>query len=325
MCTSIAMRNGGFYFGRNMDVDFAFGQRVAITPRNHPFQFRRMGRMDRHHAIIGMARVEEGCPLYAEASNEAGLCMAGLNFPQNAYYPPPGNSEWAEVSPFELIPWVLGQCGGIREARALLERTCLVDIPFSAALPVAPLHWHIADREGSLVLESTCQGMAIYDDPVGIMTNNPPFPFHLDNLCQYMNLTPEQPSNCFSQKAKLKPFGCGLGSIGLPGDFSPASRFVKAAYLLLNSTPAEDKDQGLSQFFHLLGSVSMVQGGAIGPTGGYELTAYTCCIDAEAGIYYYTTYGNHQITAVHLYHEDLNGREVAEYPLRERQSLYFQN
>ncbi len=328
MCTSIAMKTDDFYFGRNMDLDCAFGERVVITPRGYPFSFRRAGRIELHHAIIGMATVRDGYPLYAEASNERGLCIAGLNFPENAYYPAQGDAGKACISPFELIPWVLGKCSCVEEACALLGKTCLVNIPFSDDLPVSPLHWHIADRNSSVVLESTHSGMQVYENPVGIMTNNPPFDFHLQNLCQYMNLTPGPPDNCFNAKANLKPFGFGLGSVGLPGDFSPASRFVKASYLLLNSISEADEHNSLSQFFHLLESVSMVRGGVLIPDGGkekYEITTYSCCINADKGIYYYKTYTNHQITAVSLHHEDLDGSELIIYPIRSVQQIFHEN
>lgn len=325
MCTSIAMTTGSFYFGRNMDLQYEFDQEIVIAPRSYPFSFRMEGEMPEHYAMIGMATVQNGYPLYAEASNEKGLCIAGLNFPDNAYYSPKPDPDKANISPFELIPWILGRCTTVPEARQLLENTHLVAIPFDRNTPLATLHWHIADKNSSIVLESTRDGLQIYDDPVGIMTNNPPFSFHLQNLCQYMNLTPSDPCNCFSNQLGLKPFGFGLGSIGLPGDFSPASRFVKCAYLLLNSRCDPDEDNSVAQFFHLLESVSMVRGGVRLSDGRYELTLYSCCINAEKSIYYYTTYTNHQITAIDLFRENLNADALVCYPFRRQQRLAWEN
>lgn len=325
MCTSIAMKRDHFYFGRNMDFQYEFGERIVITPRSYPFSFRRAGEMKRHYAMIGMATVMAGYPLYAEAANEKGLCIAGLNFPENAYYSTVPDSGKANVSPFELIPWLLGSCASLAEARKLLENTCLVAIPFSDKVPLAPLHWHIADKTGSIVLESVADGMRIYENPVGVMTNNPPFDFHMQNLSQYMNLTPKQPDNCFCTMTGLKPTSMGLGSVGLPGDFSSPSRFVKASYLLLNSDCKRDEESGLAQFFHLLASVSMVRGAVIVPDGRYEITTYSCCIDADQGIYYYTTYSNHQITAVCMDREDLTCAKLIEFPIRKKQRIFREN
>lgn len=325
MCTSITMKTDNFYFGRNMDLEYKFGERVVITPRNYPFYFRQAERMEEHYAIIGMATVAEGYPLYAEGVNEKGLCIAGLNFPENAYFPTQLDPDKINISPFELIPWLLGKCDSVNEAKKLILNTKLVDIPFNSQIPVAPLHWHIADKYSSLVLESTKSGMNIYENPVGVLTNNPCFPFHLENLCQYINLTPNQPDNYFGKNAGLKPFSAGVGSIGLPGDFSSASRFVKASYLLLNSKCGSSENESISQFFHLLSSVAMVQGSVVIPDGRCEITIYSCCIDADKGIYYYTTYLNQGITAVDMKKENLNSSQLIEYPLQRLPQIFAVN
>ncbi len=325
MCTSIAMAKNGFYFGRNMDLNYEFGERVVITPRNYPFSFRMAEELPRHYAIIGMARTENGYPLYAEAANEKGLCIAGLNFPENAWYSPMPDPVKTNVSPFELIPWLLGRCANLTEARHLLNRTHLIAIPFSPDLPLSPLHWHIADKTGSIVLESTKEGIFVYDNPVGVMTNNPPFPFQLQNLCQYMNLMPGTPDNCFSTVSGLKPFGQGLGSVGLPGDFSPASRFVKAAYLSLNSVCRENEESCIAQLFHLLDSVAMVRGSVIIPDKQLDITTYSCCIDADRGRYYYRSYENSGIAGVDLYHENLDTKALIPYPLKRKTSIAWEN
>ncbi len=325
MCTSIAMKTNDFYFGRTMDLEYSFNECVVFTPRNYPVSFRKAGMMKRHYALLGMATVAEGFPLYAEAVNEKGLCIAGLNFPDNAYYPPEEKTECSNISPFELILWLLGQCATAAEAKELLSTTHLIHIPFSQDIPLTPLHWHIADSETSLVLETTKNGMEIFDDPMRVLTNNPAFSFQMTNACQYMNLTSGTPSNCFSMDVSLKPFGQGLGSFGLPGDFSPSSRFVKASYLCLNSVCESDESNSVAQFFHLLDSVSMVRGSVLTEENKYELTLYSCCINASRGIYYYKTYSNNQLTAVNLNHENLNGCNLRRFPLRTKQQVAWMN
>ena len=325
MCTSIALKTKDFYFGRNLDLEYQFGERVVVTPRNYPFAFRRAGRMDRHFAMIGMAAVMDGYPLYAEAANERGLCMAGLNFPGNAYYSEEEAADKANVSPFELIPWLLGQCASVREARKLLESTRLVRINFREDMPLTPLHWHIADREASIVLEAMRDGMRVYDNPVGVMTNNPPFDFHMTNLNQYLNLTADYPSNRFHESAELAPFGVGLGALGLPGDFSPTSRFVKTVFLKLNSISDGGEAGSVSRFFHLLDAVAMPDGVVATKNGKFERTSYSCCVNADTGVFYYKTYVNNQLTAVSMHHENLDGCCLYEYPLVQEQQIYFVN
>lgn len=315
MCTSIAMNTEDFYFGRTMDIEYSFNEKVVYTPRNYPIPFRRNDTLRRHYAMLGMASVMEGYPLYAEAVNERGLCAAGLNFPDSAYYPPKEDPVKQNVSPFELILWLCAKCASITDVKQLLASTHLVNIPFNDDLPLAPLHWHIADRERSLVLESTQNGLEIYDNPVGVLTNNPSFDFQTTNLCQYMNLTTSCPQNCFSNIKSLVPFGQGLGSFGLPGDYSPASRFVKAAYLSMNSVCEKDEMSSISQLFHILDSVSMIRGSVVTNQKLYDTTTYACCMNATKGIYYYKTYSNSQLTAVDLRRENLDAEALKTYPL----------
>lgn len=325
MCTSIALNDSGFYFGRNLDLEYGIGERVVIAPRNFPFEFRRVGKMEAHYAMIGMAAVQEKYPLYAEAANEKGLCIAGLNFPGNSYYPAEEAEEKSNISPFELTAWLLGQCASVREARALLEKTRLVRIDFSDSMPLTPLHWHIADREESIVLESMKDGMHIYENPVGVLTNNPPFDFHMMNLHQYLNLTSGYPENRFSERAELKPFGVGLGAFGLPGDYSPASRFIRAAFLRFNSVSDGSEAGEIARFFHLLDAVAMPDGVVRTEKGPFEYTRYSCCVHADQGILYYKTYLNSALTAVDMRRENLDGDALIEYPLAAEPRVVFVN
>lgn len=324
MCTAAVYKTKDHYFGRTLDVELSYREVVTITPRRYPFRFRRVRPLERHYALIGMSAVDNGYPLYFEATNEMGLSMAGLNFPQNAVYRPEA-AGMDNVAPFEFIPWILGQCATIREAEPLLERLNLVDIPFRPDLPLAPLHWIIADRENCRTVESVADGLKLYDNPIGILTNNPPFDFQMYNLSNYINLSREEPVNRFSGALNLEPYSRGMGAIGLPGDLSSASRFVRAAFTKLNSVSDASESGSISQFFHILGSVTQQRGCAqVGPSL-YEFTRYTSCCNLDRGIYYYTTYENSQITAVSMDRENLEGRELISYPLVEGQQIYLQN
>jgi len=325
MCTSIALKTRDFYFGRNLDLECSFGEQVVITPRDYPLEFRKAGAISRHYAIIGMATVMENYPLYAEAANEKGLCMAGLNFPGNAFYPESAEPGKQMISPFELPLWLLGRCENLRQAKETLNQTALVSIPFSAKIPLSPLHWHIADETGSIVLESTRDGMKIYENPVGVMTNNPTFDFHLTNLRQYLNLTNCYPENRMDKDLQLTPFGVGFGAMGLPGDFSPASRFVRAAFLKAHAQGEEGEMGSIGQFFHLLSGVSMMDGLVETPNGKFEKTSYSCCINASKGIYYYTTYENRQITGIDLRKEKLESKELKIFSLNRKQKIAWEN
>ena len=313
MCTAVSFTTADHYFGRTLDLSYSYGETVTITPRHYPFHFRRMGTNDSHYAIIGMAIVRDGYPLYYDAANEKGLAIAGLNFPGNAVYFPETEGK-DNISPFELIPWILGQCATLAEARQRLERIHLVNIPFSDEMPLAPLHWMIADATGAITLEQTADGLKIYDNPTGVMANNPPFDYQMFNLNNYMNLTSEPPVNRFCPDLPLRPYCLGMGGIGLPGDLSSTSRFVRVAFTRLNSVCGCSESESVSQFFHILGSVHQTRG-CSKTEDGYEITVYTSCCNTSKGIYYYTTYENQQITAVELSHENLDGNAVIVYPL----------
>lgn len=324
MCTAVSFCPKDHYFGRNLDLEYSYNETVAITPRNYPFVFRMAGEMNTHYAMIGMAYVNQEYPLYYEATNEKGLSMAGLNFPCNADYQQP-MSGLVNIAPFELIPWILGQCQTITEVRSLLKKMNIVKINFSDQLPLSPLHWMISDRDESITVECVKEGLKVYDNPVGVLTNNPTFDYHMLHLADYMGVSSGLPVNRFSDKLQLKPYSLGMGSIGLPGDMSSSSRFVRVAFTKLNSVCGETEEEAVSQFFHILSSVEQPKGCTLVREGEYEFTLYSSCCNTDKGIYYYKTYDNSQICAVDLHTEDLNSSKVISYPLIKQQHIHFQN
>ena len=324
MCTAITYRTRDHYFGRTLDLEFSYNESVTVTPRNYPFSFRTLPALASHHAIIGMATVADGYPLYYEATNEHGLSMAGLNFPGNAHYFPPCEGK-DNVTPFEFIPWILGQCKTLAEARTLLAKVNLCDIPFSEAFPLSPLHWILADRDGAITVESVAEGLKIYENSVGVLTNNPHFDYHMTHLCDYLNLTHLPPENRFADGIDLPTYSRGMGAMGLPGDLSSASRFVRAAFVKLNSVSGESEDESVCQFFHILGAVGQQRGCVQMPDGRYEITVYTSCCNTDRGIFYYTTYENSRITAVDMHKENLDGNALVSYPLIKSSQILQQN
>ena len=310
MCTAATYQTRNFYFGRNLDYERSYGESVVITPRNWPLALRRGAVMETHYAMI--------------AVNEKGLCIAGLNFVGNAVYHPPV-AERENVAQFELIPWLLGRCATLTEARQLLEQVNITDTPFCTGLPAAQLHWMVADRTGCLVVESVADGVRVYDDPAGVLTNNPPFPVQLFALNNYAQLSPEPPVNRFAPELPLETYSRGMGAMGLPGDLSSQSRFVRAAFVRANSVSGDGEAESLSQLFHILGSVEQQRGCCRLNDGACELTLYTGCCNADRGVYYYTTYDNGQITAVDMHRADLDGDAPVSYPLVTEMQVRWEN
>lgn len=324
MCTAATYLTHDFYFGRTLDYEISYGEQVVVTPRNYPFCFRHMGKLEHHFAMIGMAHVADNCPLYYDGVNEKGVCMAGLNFVGNAVYEKPQEGK-DNIAQFEFIPWILSQCATAQEARTLLGRIVLVDTPFGGGLPVAQLHWMIADRDTCLTVEPMADGLKIYENPVGVLTNNPPFDEQLFQLNNFMSLSPEEPTNHFSRKLPLHTYSRGMGALGLPGDLSSQSRFVRAAFVKMNSCSGDSEEASVSQFFHILGSVDQPRGCCCLGGGSYEVTQYTGCCNASKGIYYYTSYDNHQITAVDMNREELDSQGLMVFSLVQGEQIRFQN
>ena len=288
MCTAATYKTADFYFGRTLDYEFSYGDEVTVTPRNYPLTFRHASAVSTHYAIIGMAHVAGDYPLYYDAFNEKGLCMAGLNFVGNASYQKP-QEDHDNIAQFEFIPWIL------------------------------------ADKNECIVIEPMADGLHIYDNPVGVLTNNPPFPQQLFSLNNYMNLSPKQPQNTFSADLPLTTYSRGMGALGLPGDLSSASRFVRVAFTKSNARSGASELESVSQFFHILGSVDQQRGCCEVSDGKYEITLYTSCCNADKGIYYYTTYENHQITAVDMNRENLDGETLSRFPLVQGEQIRWEN
>lgn len=324
MCTAATYRTKDFYFGRTLDYEFSYGEEIVVTPRRFRLAFRKMGVRESGYAMIGMAHVADRYPLYYDAVNEAGLGMAGLNFVGNAAYGEEAEGK-ENVATFEFIPWILSQCATVQEARILLERIHLIGQPFNDTLPSAQLHWIIADGDECLTVESVKSGFHVYDNPVGVLTNNPPFETQMFQLNNYMHLSPQDPCNHFSEKLQLNRYSRGMGAMGLPGDLSSQSRFVRAAFTKMNSVSGSSEAESVSQFFHILGSVDQQRGCCMVGDGKYEITIYTSCCNATKGIYYYTTYENQQITAVDMNLEDLDGTDLIRYPMLRELQIKLQN
>lgn len=325
MCTCINFKTKDNYFGRNLDLEYRFNEKVVITPRNYEFKLKNGTIINTKHSIIGMATVIENYPLYAEATNEKGLSMSGLYFPRNAYFFNEDNSK-LNLAPYELIPYFLGLYSTVAEIRDIISNLLnITNIPFSQNLPITDLHWIISDGNECIVIEQMKDGLKVYDNPIGVLTNNPPFDYHLTNINNYSNLTPYNEKNKFSDKITLQQYGQGMGAIGLPGDNSPASRFVRVAFNKLNSVCNDDEKSSITQFFHILDSVAMVQGTTITKEGKCDITTYSCCMNTNKGIYYYKTYTNNQITAIKMTEKEKTKKELSVYNLVEEQQIRYEN
>lgn len=324
MCTAISFHPGNHYFGRTLDLEHSYNESITITPRRFPLPFHHLATLCTHHAIIGTAYVQNNYPLYYDAMNEVGLCMAGLRFPLHCTYS--GVAAGKEnVASFELIPCVLGRCRTVFEAKSLLKTLHITDTPFSDILPSTPLHWIIADGSNAITVEQTAEGLCVYDNPAGVLTNEPPFPMQLLRLSEFMQLSANPPENHLAPHVEISPYSRGMGAMGLPGDSSSASRFVRAAFHKAHSLCSDTEEECVAQFFHILQSVAQLRGCVVVEDGKLERTVYSSCYSAKNTIYYYTTYENSAVTAVDMRLENLDSEKTISYPMLRKPRIFQQN
>lgn len=325
MCTSIVYRAGDSYFGRNLDLEVSLGQKVVITPRDYSLKFRNMPTIDHHYAIIGVSLIRDNYPLYLDGANEEGVGMACLNFDGPCRYFPVESGK-DNVASFEFIPYILSQCKNIAEAKQLLAKLNLTNISFSPQLQCEPLHWIIADRSGaSVVVESTATGLHFYDNPVGVLANNPEFPQQLTNLANYQDISPTEPVNNIAPGVNLNTYSRGLGSHHLPGGMDSESRFVKETFVKAHAPKGQSEAENVTNYFHCLHAVEQQKNLDEVAPQTFEYTIYSDGINLSTGTLYYTHYDNNRINAVSMRRTNLNSTELISYPMAEKQSINYQN
>lgn len=253
------------------------------------------------HAVVGTATF--GAMAIMDGVNDAGLMAAAFYFAGQAQYADATQSDLSRsVNPTEVPDYILATCGSIDEALAAIADITVVDVPVDGWGPVAPpLHYQLIDAQGRHVaLEPTRAGsLQVTENPTGAFTNSPDLPFHLLNLTQYMNISPEtlQHSDVFG--TTVAATGMGSGGLGLPGDYSPPSRFVRAAFFSANHpTPATTID-GVQELFHLLNAFDIPMGVArVGTTS--DFTQMTVVRDAHELTYAWRSYADQRIRQVNM-------------------------
>lgn len=312
MCTGVRFSDdkGNMYFGRNLDWSTGYGQKVVVTPRGYKYKSAFLWEMANSPALIGMGIVVENMPLYFDCANEHGLAIAGLNFPGYAAYEKDAVKDRTNVAAYEFPLWVALNFKTVAEVKRALANVAIVAKPVNPQYPVSELHWLIGDGKQSIVVEYTAAGMEIYDNVVDILTNQPGYGWHKENLRNYMNLFPQMPKEVKWREASMVPFGSGSLMRGIPGGFYSTDRFVRVAYLNTHYPVQVDEASNVSRLFHTLAGVAMIDGGAQMGDGAYEKTVYTGGYSAATKTYYYNTYEDPAIKSVAMKDHDLDSAEL---------------
>lgn len=349
MCTAISYKG---LAGRTLDLEYSFCEEVAVTPRGFAREYIFEGEIASKYALVGMAYLHHGTPLYYDAVSESGLYMAALNFPSYAHYFPRREGV-VNLASAELIPYILGGAGSMREAREMLSHINITPDSVASDLPVTELHWQLTDGSETLVIEPRENGLEIVANPHHVLTNAPDFAYHTTKIADFSHLSPTQPTQT-GENAHL--YSRGMGAIGLPGDYSSSSRFVRAAFLVKSvgefgsispqadhktskndtvfsklsenigenrhKTPPntknaqkEGKDNLVSAFFHITDSLSVPYGAVLTDEGRAVYTVYTSCADLSSAEYHFTTYEHRTPRSVTLTPERIFAHEILRFPL----------
>lgn len=214
------------------------------------------------HGYVGLTGL--GTPLLTDGLNTAGLSIGALWLPGSTY-PKPTEPDKA-LALVEFVGWVLGTCATVEEVKRHLHDGEVQVWEGDWLAQHLPLHFAIHDRHGhSIVVEYTDRKLCIYDNKVGVLTNDPIFPVHLESLRNYVSLTPYDTESVQLGGLTVHRPGCGTGLIGIPGDSTPPSRFVRTAYLKQFSRPVADAAAASSLAFHLLNAVDIPLGTSRAP------------------------------------------------------------
>ena len=313
MCTGIRFvdADGAMFFGRNLDWTQGYGERVVATPAaaEIPAAFERPRDPAARHTVIGMGIVVDGIPLYFDCGNDAGLAVAGLNFPQSACYAAKARAGSVNVAAYELPFWIARSFSSVDEVREALRTATVVAKPVNEHFPVANLHWIVGDATGSIVIECTADGTRVWENDVDVLTNEPDFGWHRQNLRNYLTLSDGEPAHTAWGAAKLVPFGSGMGMQGIPGDYSGPARFAKVAFVNNHYPTQEGEAANVTRLFRTLASVAVPEGSVRMADGSFEKTLYTSCFSAETLTYYHAAYDDLAVRAYPLAACDLSRME----------------
>lgn len=286
MCTCVRFNDnsGNMYFGRNLDWDEGYGQKIIITPREYKYCSEFLGKMNTKHAVIGMAIAIHDKPLYFDCANDAGLGIAGLNFPGYAKFEDAPVDGKTNIAAYEFPLWVAMNFSSVDEVKSTLSDVAIVAKPVSEEYPVSMLHWMIGDGKESIVVESTKDGLLVFQNDVDVLSNAPGFKEH---LAAYRSYTGD-----------------------VAGGYTSGPRFLRAAYLNHNYPMQDGEDANIVRLFRTLGGVGIVDGALRMDNGHFEKTIYTSGYSALTRTYYYNTYEDFTIKKVALKDFDLDSAKL---------------
>lgn len=321
MCTSLTYRTADdqYWLARTMDFQLELGGQPIAIPRNFSFKGVFNSEFTITYGFVGTGANMDGY-VFVDGVNEQGLAVAALYFSNEAGYQQEPVAGKLNLASFEVLSWLLGTHKDVADVHEHLDEIAVVNYEHPMIQDNVPLHWIITDRSGNCrVLEVQADGFHWYDDTVGVMTNSPNFAWHQQNLSNYIQVhngpQPERKFNDFT----AQEVGPGSGMIGIPGDYTSVSRFVRAAYTRQYTEQVVD-ELALNTVNHMLEPFDIPKG--VKQQGdGFDYTQYRAYMQLSNATYYYQAYGSTTINAVHLTEDLLNKAETTEFSATSTQEI----
>ncbi len=329
-CTGIKLtaKDGSVIHGRTaefgVDLDFS----AIVIPRGYAFTGTTPEGLGlsytAKYGVVGIVCFNTTDVL--DGMNEKGLSVGAFYFPGYASYAAiTSENQSTALSPTEFSSWILTQCATNDDVLAALKTVAIAPTIIEHWGPVPPpFHYIVFDKTGrSLVIEPIDGALQTYENKLGIITNSPTFDWHMTNLNNYVNLSPFNAKPLTIQGLDFIPFGQGSGMMGLPGDFSPPSRFTRAAIFSVTAIPSANAQNTVAQAFHILnqfdipiGLVRSVENGVVHT----DQTLATAVRDPQSLKFYFRTYEDQSIRVIDLKKFDLNTKKIQSYPVSGRQT-----
>lgn len=311
MCTSITLKSNdnNYLHARTMDFSFDLDPVMTLFPRNLKLEFKEVS-LDSHYAFFGLAK-DTGSYYLADGLNEYGLSVAALYFEGYAKYKDECDKDTVGLSSYELVMWLLAKCKNVDEVMSEFNNITVVNEVMDFLGVVPPLHWIVMDKDGtSLIIEIVNEELKFYKNSIGVLTNSPDYSWHLTNVRSYIGLDPKQVESRTLFGVDFKPFGQGSGTFGLPGDFTPPSRFIRTLYSKLSSNTAQNSDELVLYAMHILNGVDIVKGSVVTPRATIDYTQYTSYMLNNDLKYYYRLYDSLNVNEYNLNDYDLDDNVV---------------
>ena len=329
-CTGTFLKtvSNGYVYARTLEFGTNLESNILFVPRNYQFiapspQPHTAGLTWRaKYAVVGANAF--GLHGYVDGVNEKGLAGGLFYFPDFAQYQEVTLNQYSQSLPmWLLLTWILTTCETVDQVKRLLPSLYVTNVPIPGTKQTQPGHLIVHDSNGkSMVVEYVQGSLFMYDNPLGVITNSPTFDWHLTNVRNYINLSPINAAPKELSGVTFAQLGQGSGMHGLPGDYTPPSRFIRINAYTQSTLPLPTELDAVYHAFHMLNNFDIPKGSVRDEKGHTEYTQWTSACDMKNKIYYFKTYENFQLQKIDLAKMDFNTQAPKSFPMN-KENLFI--